>query len=208
MYLVSFFFWLLAMLSNLFAPPSALQLAPSTPSPIVPPMLGTWQASQAFLVDSSGHLRVDRASVNPKLSDNSLMPYGQQIELTGGYDKEADVAYWQIKWLPPFPPNACQFPFLQFHCTEIEGSNRPDQVPIRLEYRMQVSHDDIASFFPVGATKTDRMYYLRCGSNDEWVPELYVSKDRQRMWVVFTPDDFEHYSGLQEYHRVAEYKHR
>ena len=198
------------MLADLSTPAPALQ-SPSRPfhSPLVPAILGTWQAGQIMAVDrQTGQMHVDRSPINPDLSDNSLMPYGQQLELTSGYDKAAQVAYWQIRWLTPFPANACQFPFLQFHCTEIKGVSQPRQEPMRLEYTMSVSQEDIESFFPVGATKTGRVYYLRCGGNDEWVPELYVSKDRQRMWISASVDSYEKYYGLQEYHRVAEYKPR
>jgi len=179
------------------------------PSPLVPALLGTWQAGPVWLVNRDTHeLRADRSPVNPDLSDNNLMPYGQRLEFTDGYDADSRVTYWQVIWLTPYPPNACRFPFLQFHCSEINGVNQPRQKPTNLEFTMVINHEDIDLFFPVGATKTGRVYLLRCGGNDEWTPKLYVSKDRQRLWISYGTDDHEHYQGLQEYHRVAEYKPR
>ena len=58
-------------------------------------------------------------------------------------------------------------------------------------------------FAPVGATKASSAYLLRCGANDEWVPQFYVSKDRQQMWCFVGIDDCTHCYGLQEYHRIG-----
>ena len=179
------------------------------PTPIVPAILGTWQAGQVWAVDRDTHqLHVDHSPINPDLSDNRLMPYGQRIRLGSGYDKASDVAYWLIEWLVPYPPNACQYPFLQFQCANANGSKQLRQEAQSQEFTIEVDPKEYDSFVPVGATKISNVYILRCGANDEWVPEFYVSKDRQQMWCLIGLDDNAHYYGLQEYHRVATTAHK
>ena len=183
---------------------------PARPSPIVPAILGTWQAGPVWAVDRATHqLHLDQSPVDPELSDRNLMPCGQRIQLSSGYDKVSDVAYWQITWLVPYPPNSCQYPFLQFQCSEIDGVNQPRQKSQSLEFTMDINRGDLDSFFPVGASETGRVYYLRCGNNGEWEPEFYVSKDGQTMWSavgIGFADEYKQYYGLQEYHRLADYK--
>ena len=178
-------------------------------SPIVPAILGTWQAGHLWAVDrKTKQLHVDRSPINPELSDQALMPYGQRIEFTNGYDQLSNVAYWQAFWLLPYPANSCQYPFLQYHCTDINGVQVPTQTIFQLEFTMRLMPSEIVDFAPVDASKTGKVYFLRCGGNDEWVPVLYISRDRMCMWSIVGVDDNEHYYGLQEYHRVAEYKRR
>ena len=177
---------------------------PAAGAPIMPAILGTWQAGRVWAVDRKTHqMHVDHSPINPDLSDNSLMPYGQRIRLGSGYDKASDVAYWLIEWLVPYPADACIYPFLRFHCTEVAGISKPDQQPKQLEFTMTVDPAEYEFFVPAGATKTSNVYLLRCGANDEWVPEFYVSKDRQQMWCSIGLDDNAHYYGLQEYHRIS-----
>ena len=204
-------FPLIVSLTLLILSDSPLASPPLRPfhSPIVPAILGTWQAGQVLAVDfKTGQMHVDHSPINPDLSDPKLMPYGQRIEFTNGYDKVSNVAYWQVIWLVPYPPNACQYPFLQYQCSDVKGVLTLNQTLFNLEFSMEINSEDIESFFPVGAVKTGRVYTLRCGGNDEWTPELYVSKDRQRMWSTVAVENFEKYSGFQEYHRLAEYKPR
>ena len=182
---------------------------PAAPSSIVPAVLGIWQAGQVLAVDrDTNQMHVDHSPIDPELSDSRLMPYGQRIEFTNGYDKLSHVVYWQITWLVPYPPNACQYPLLEFKCSETNGVKKLDQTPDNMEFSMQIGREGVADFAAVGAPPTGRVYTLRCGGNDEWTPRFYVSKDRQRMWSMVAVDDFKKYSGLQEYHRVAEYKPR
>ena len=182
------------------------------PTPIVPAILGTWQAGRVWAVDRKTHqMHVDHSPINPDLSDNSLMPYGQRIRLGSGYDKASDVAYWLIEWLVPYPPNALQYPFLQFHYTDVKGTKQIRQELISQEFTFEIASisDGYNKFFaPVGATKNSRVYILRCGANDEWVPQLYISKDRQQMWCFVGLDDNSPDYGLQEYHRVATTAHK
>jgi len=181
---------------------------PAAGAAIVPAIMGTWQAGRVLAVNRKTHqMHVDHSPVNPDLSDNSLMPYGQRIRLGSGYDKLSDVAYWQIEWLTPYPANACQFPLLQFKCAT--ESKQIRQEPQSLEFTMEVDCKEYNEFFaPVGATKTSCAYLLRCGANDEWVPQFYVSKDRQQMWCFVSLDGNSHDYGLQEYHRVAAVAHK
>ena len=173
----------------------------------MPAISGTWQAGRVLAVDRQTHqMHVDHSPVNPDLSDRCLMPYGQRIRLGSGYDKASDVAYWLIEWLVPYPPDACKFPFLQFQCADVKGVNILRQEPISQEFTFEIdsASDGYNEFFvPVGATRKSRVYLLRCGANDEWVPQLYVSKDRQHMWCLISFDDNAHYYGLQEYHRIS-----
>ena len=179
---------------------------PARPSPIVPAILGTWQAGPVWAVNRATHqLHLDQSPVDPELSDNTLMPCGQRLEFTNGYDKAANVAYWQVMWLLPLPPDACQYPFFRFRYTETAGVRTPDQTRVDMEFTMDISSEGIEDFFPVGASKTERVYILRCGGNDEWTPQFYVSKDRQCMWSLIGIDEKNHY-GVQEYHRLADYK--
>ena len=108
-----------AVLCTLFFVPTPFagpaSLLPAPPSPLVPGILGTWQAGAVWAVNRTTHqMHVDHSATNPELSDNSLMPYGQRVEFTNGYDKAANVAYWQVFWQVPHPANACQYPFFEF----------------------------------------------------------------------------------------------
>ena len=77
--------------------------AVSSTTTAVPAILGTWQAGRVLAVNRKTHqMHVDHSPVDPDLSDNRLMPYGQRIRLGSGYDKAADVAYWLIEWLVPY----------------------------------------------------------------------------------------------------------
>lgn len=182
---------------------------PAAGAAIAPAILGTWQAGRVLAVNRKTHqMHVDHSPANPDLSDNSLMPYGQRIRLGSGYDKASDVAYWLIEWLTPYPANACQYPFLQFQCTDVNGTKRLRQQSISQEFTIEVDPKEYEYFIPVGATKTSRVYLLRCGANDEWVPQFYVSKDRQQMWCFVGLDDNSNDYGLQEYHRVAPVAHK
>ena len=196
-----FFLTLLLMLPVAsFTSPAA---HPAAGAAIVPAILGTWQAGRVLAVNRNTHqMHVDHSPVDPDLSDNSLMPYGQRIRLGSGYDKAADVAYWLIEWLVPYPANALQFPFLQFQYTDVKGIKQIRQEPQSQEFTFEVDPAEYDFFVPVGATKTSNIYLLRCGANDEWVPEFYVSKDRQQMWCSIGLDDGRYY-GLQEYHRIS-----
>ena len=179
---------------------------PTRPSPIVPAILGTWRAGPVWAVDRATHqLHLDQSPVDPELSDRNLMPCGQRLEFTNGYDKAANVAYWQVMWLLPYPPNACQYPLLEFKCTEVNGVKKLDQTPDSMEFTMEIGQQGVEDFFAVGALNTERVYTLRCGGNDEWTPRFYVSRDRQTMWSLIGIDEKNHY-GVQEYHRLADYK--
>ena len=103
--------YLLALLLMLPVTSFTSPAHPVAGAAVVPAILGTWQAGRVLAVDRKTHqMHVDHSPVNPDLSDNSLMPYGQRIRLGSGYNKASDVAYWQIEWLVPYPPDACQFP--------------------------------------------------------------------------------------------------
>lgn len=213
---------LLLMLNSLFSPASSQRSAAAQPappaavSPIVPAFLGTWQAGQVFGLDAAGHLRVDHTPVDPDLSDRTLVPYGQRVEFTNGYDKASDVAYWQVLWLPPFTAAACQYPSFSYRCTVEKG--HVDQETWQLELGLGIKKEETAELFaPVGATKDEVWYLIRGGANDEWLGDLYVSRDRQRMWCIVSitplitrPDGTRYMGhsarGWQEYHRLAPFK--
>lgn len=214
---------LLPMLSDSRLPVSFPMPLPVRHSSLVPAILGTWQAGQVWVVDrNTKQLRLDRSPIDPDLSDHALMPYGQRIEFTNGYDKLSNVAYWQALWLLPYPANSCQYPFLRDHCTQINGVQAPTQTIFQLEFSIALMPGQIENFFPIGASKAEQVYFLRCGGNDEWTPLLYVSKDRQRMWCSIgiaplsprTDGKYAHYingiyePGWQEYHRLAPFKRR
>ena len=137
----------LLMLSG--SAPVPLRALPSAvSSPIVPAIFGTWQAGQVLAVNfKTGQMHIDHSPVDPTLNNGSLMPYGQRIEFTNGYDKLSKVAYWQVYWLLPLPPNACQYPFFRFRYTEINGVRKPDQTCVDMEFTMEIGQEGIEDFF-------------------------------------------------------------
>ena len=213
---------LLLALDVFFEAPSTLSVVQPTPSshlpvrrsfsPIVPAYLGQWEAREVFISDAQGHLRVDTSPPDPELSDSNLLPYGQRIEFTDGYDAKSDVAFLVMYLLPPFAPNALQYPCLQFHYAERNGVRHIVQKAIKHEYDLSISKGEAADYEPVGATANEVTYFLQAGH--EWNCEFYVSKDRQRMWTMVAirtpiPGREHGYTlkqGLQLYHRLAEYK--
>lgn len=182
-------------------------------SPIVPAYLGLWEAREVFVPDAQGHLRVDTSAPDPEWSDNTLLPYGQHIEFTDGYDAKSRVAFLVMYLHPPFASNALQYPILRFHYSEDKGGRKVVQQAIKHEYDLTISKGEAEDYAPVGATADSSItYFLQAGH--EWNCEFYVAKDRQRMWTVIgfhipTPGTAHEYTlkrGFQLYCRLAEYK--
>ena len=175
-------------------------------SPIVPAILGKWEAGQIICVDRNTlHMHVCHSFVLPDMNDSTVMPIGQCLEFTIGYDKASDANYWKLSWLPYFSLNAYQHSFFESYCIEIDDVIELRQMPITLEFHMNISYEKNNYFFPVGSLETGNVYHINCGNNTEWSAEFYVSKDRQTMWSFVSINDYQNYYGLQEYHRVAEY---
>ena len=116
--------WLLAAAPST---PGSLSIPrPARPSPIVPAILGTWRAGPVWAVDfKTGQMHLDHSLINPDLSDSRLMPCGQRLEFTNGYDKAANVAYWQVMWLLPYPPMPVSTRFSGFATPKPPGYARP-----------------------------------------------------------------------------------
>ena len=185
---------------------------PRPASPIIPAYLGLWEAKQVFVPDAEGHLRVDTTRADPELSSFSLLPYGQRIEFTDGYDAKSDASFLVMYLLPPFAPNCLQYPTLQYHYTLQNEVSRILQEPIRHEYDLTISKGEAEDYEPVGAKASEVTYFVQAGH--EWNCEFYVTKDRQRMWTIValrtpTPGGPHTYSlrrGFQLFDRLAEYK--
>ena len=193
-----------------------LQPMPSAPhrssSPIVPAYLGLWEAKEVFVPDAAGHLRVDTTRADPELSSFNLLPYGQRIEFTDGYDAKSNASFLVMYLLPPFAPSALQYPCLQYHYTEQNGVPHVSQDSVRHEYDLSIKKGEAQEYEPVGATANEITYFVQAGH--EWDCEFYVTKDRQRMWTYISltkfnpasPHGYDLIRGFQLFHRLAEYK--
>jgi len=148
-------------------------------------------------------------------SSPHVFPPGVRIQFTDGYDKPADVAYLELHILPPFPPNACQYPPLQYQCTD--ENSAPRQETISYDFHMSLNHgqDVVDTFGPVGAVLTSVTYEV--AASQQWSAAFFVAKNRQQMWShvgipVYTKDSTGKVvsdvmtAGWQVYHRVAEYQ--
>lgn len=185
---------------------------PSLSSPIVPAYLGLWEAKEVFVPDANGHLRVDTTRADPELSSKRLLPHGQHLEFTDGYDAKSGESFLVLYLWPPFLANCLQYPCLEFNYTEHDGVRRILQEPIKHEYDLEISKGEAEVYEPVGAKASEVTYFVSSGL--EWSCEYYVTRDRQRMWTYFalrTPipgsdHDYTLKRGFQLYHRLAEHK--
>ena len=181
-------------------------------SPIVPAYLGLWEAKEVFVPDADGHLRVDTTPADPELSSDHLLPYGQRIEFTDGYDAKSGESFLVMYLRPPFPPNCLRYPCLEFNYTERNGVRHISQEPIKHEYDLTINKGEAEDYEPVGAKASEVTYFVQAGH--EWNGEYYVTKDRQRMWTIIgfhiptpgTDHDYTLKRGFQLYCRLADYK--
>ena len=186
--------------------------SPRPSSPIVPAYLGLWEAKEVFVPDAQGHLRVDTTPADPELSSFNLLPYGQRIEFTDGYDAKSDVSFLVMYLFPPFAPNSLQYPCLRYHYTEEKDVPHILQEPVKHEYDLSIKKGEAEDYEPVGATASEVTYFVQAGH--EWDCEFYVTKDRQRMWTFVSltkpnsasPHGYDLVRGFQLFHRLAEYK--
>ncbi len=212
----SFLLYFASLLMLPFA--SAAQAPRPRASPIIPAYLGTWQAGEVLVLDKGGHLVADTTHLDPEWSSKQQLPPGVRLQFTDGYDKKADMAYLEMHLFPPFPPNACRYPVLQFHTGQtVKGVPVPLQEKLSYDFHLTINHgqDVVDSFAPVGAVATSVSFFVQAGH--EWNGEFFVAKDRQRMWCDVAVPVFKKGSdgvvrgdravaGWQVYHRVAEYQ--
>ena len=154
---------------------------PAKGQKFIPPIFGTWQTGELVVIEEATPTVVRPAVATDSMQAAlSMLPPNVQVEFKIGFDKVALESYYEMTFVPPFPPESCNYGTLWTSCIG-EGANQhpdPHQKPISREFGLYITKQDVFdTFAAVGATVKSVSYRVR-GNGHSWGGQLL----RRQRW--------------------------
>lgn len=158
---------------------------------IRPAVFGLWRAGQVRVAAEGGGTR-PAGSLDPALSDASVLPEGMLVRLSAGRDPKTGDALSVMTLHAPWPEAACRHPVLRDFCARQEGgAARPPSSPVEWEFTLDFSRRGADTLFAaVGARPSDPTYGVLVNGR-LWRGDFYVERGGRRMWSAVTYDAVE-----------------